>query len=173
MPWVFKTYQVELQALNISCLQFFLRALRSKIIHERSHSWKNIKQSVKFKKPGRSLSGGRQKNIYTGQFLFRVQQCLRHRGPLPYSTCAHGSFEEWLKNLLICFAWGQFTESGMVLGASWLPEAWVDCHVRHPLIKGKAKTTETKFAVIMNAFTWGAPMLGRNIRRGISQSGSF
>lgn len=61
MPWVFKTDQVELQALNISCLQFFLRALRSKIIRERSHSWKNIKQGVTFKKPGLSLSGGRQR----------------------------------------------------------------------------------------------------------------
>lgn len=61
MPWVFKTDQAELQVLNISCLQFFLRALRSKIIRERLHSWKNIKQGVPFKKPGLTLSGGRQR----------------------------------------------------------------------------------------------------------------
>lgn len=82
MPWVFKMDQVELQVLNISCLQFFLRALRSKRIRERSHSWKNIKQGVTFKKPGLSLSGGRQRTSTQVSFSSKFSNA--------WGTGAHG-----------------------------------------------------------------------------------
>lgn len=56
-----------------------------------------------------------------------------------------------IKHLLLCFALDQFTENGVVLGVSWLLEAWADCHVCHPLVQGWAMMSETKFAVIMDA----------------------
>lgn len=152
MPWVFKTDQAELQVLNISCLQFFLRALRSKIIRERLHSWKNIKQGVTLKKPGLSLSGGRQRTStqvsFSSKFsnawgtgvywciLFALMRVLKNDQTSTHFLCLRPIYRKRD-------------------GTGCLLEAWADCHVCHPLVQGWAMMSETKFAVIMDASIWG------------------